>query len=100
MTRVTGGSPDLLLQDCSRGLSQWLADRYCRKCSGLMKPGVYTAQTFSGIPDFPGDTHPVTVSPAGPGRLAECLKCDACGWSVTIGKDAEMPSGDSEGEQQ
>lgn len=58
----------------------------CRKCNGNMRPGTYLEQTFSGVPDFPGDTHAVTVSPSGPGRLAECLKCDACGHSVTAGK--------------
>lgn len=61
----------------------------CRKCNGNMRPGTYLAQTFSGVPDFPGDTHAVTVSPSGPGRLAECLKCDACGHSVTAGKAVE-----------
>lgn len=59
------------------------------KCNGNMRPGTYLAQTFSGVPDFPGDTHAVTVSPSGPGRLAECLKCDACGHSVTAGKAVE-----------
>lgn len=58
----------------------------CRKCGGRMVEGTYLAQTFSGTPDFPGDKHAVTVSPSGPGRLAECLKCAACGWSVTSGK--------------
>ena len=85
MSRITGGSPDLL-RDCSRDLSRWFADRHCRKCNGLMKPGVYMAQTFSGVLDFPGDTHAVTVSPGGPGRLEPCLKCEACGHSVTGGK--------------
>lgn len=58
----------------------------CRKCNGNMRPGTYLAQTMSGTPDFPGDRHAVTVSPSGHGRLAECLKCDLCGWSVTAGK--------------
>lgn len=58
----------------------------CRKCNGNMRPGTYLAQTMTGIPDFPGDRHAVTVSPGGPGWLAECLKCDVCGHSVTGGK--------------
>lgn len=58
----------------------------CRKCGGRMVEGTYLAQTFSGVPDFPGDKHAVTVSPGGPGRLAPCSKCEACGWSVTGGK--------------
>lgn len=62
----------------------------CRKCNGNMRPGTYLEQTFSGVPDFPGDTHAVTVSPSGPGRLAECLKCDACGHSVTAGKAVQV----------
>lgn len=69
----------------------WDDNRKCSKpkCNGNMRPGTYLAQTFSGVPDFPGDTHAVTVSPSGPGRLAECLKCDACGHSVTAGKAVE-----------
>lgn len=27
----------------------------CRKCNGNMRPGTYLEQTFSGVPDFPGD---------------------------------------------
>ena len=56
----------------------------CRKCAGQMRPGKAIAQTFSaGMPDFPGDTHGMTISPGGPGKLVDCLKCEACGWSVT-----------------
>lgn len=56
----------------------------CRKCAGNMKTGQAMAQTFSaGRPDFPGDAHGVTMSPGGPGKLIECLKCEVCGWSVT-----------------
>lgn len=58
----------------------------CRKCGGRMGEGTYLAQTMTGAPDFPGDKHAVTVSPGGPGRLAPCSKCEACGWSVTSGK--------------
>lgn len=59
-------------------------DRECRKCGGAMRPGVAIEQTYSaGAPDFPGDTHGVTMSPAGPGQLIDCSKCEACGWSVT-----------------
>lgn len=58
----------------------------CRKCGGAMRPGVAIEQTYSaGAPDFPGDTHGVTMSPAGPGQLIDCSKCEACGWSVTAG---------------
>jgi len=53
----------------------------CRRCGGEMKPGIAVGQTYTaGAPDL-GDV--VTISPGGPGRVIECLKCAACGWSVT-----------------
>lgn len=56
----------------------------CKRCGGLMSPSVAMQQTFtSGSPDFPGDLTGITLSPGGPGKLIECLKCDKCGWSVT-----------------
>ena len=48
---------------------------------GLMKPGIALEQTCTGNPDFPGG-EVVTMSPGGPGRLVECMKCEKCGWSV------------------
>ena len=56
----------------------------CEKCQGTMKPSKAIEQTYTGLPDFPGDKHPVTMSPGGPGRLVDCLKCELCGYSVTI----------------
>ncbi len=42
-------------------------------------------QTFtSGIPDFPGDNVCITLSPGGPGKLVDVLKCRDCGHSFTI----------------
>lgn len=58
-------------------------DSICRKCGGDMAPGKAIAQTFDGIPDFPGDAHPVTLSPGGPGEMVDVMKCSRCGWSVT-----------------
>ena len=55
----------------------------CKKCKGTLKPGVAIQQTYTGTPDFPGDKHPVTMSPGGKGKLVECLKCSQCGWSIT-----------------
>lgn len=56
----------------------------CKKCGGEMKPGKAIAQTLTGgLPDFPGDTYCVTLSPGGSGKLIDCLKCASCGWSVT-----------------
>lgn len=53
----------------------------CPKCGGTMRPGKAMGQTFTGLPDFDGDTSPVTLSPGGPGVLIDCVKCDACGHS-------------------
>ena len=55
----------------------------CAKCGGRMLPGKAIEQTYTGVPDFIGDSYPVTLSAGGPGRLVDCLKCEACGWSVT-----------------
>lgn len=48
-----------------------------------MRPGKAMDQTYTGSPDFPGDTHATTISAGGPGRLTDCMKCEDCGWSVT-----------------
>lgn len=55
----------------------------CRKCGGEMKPRKDIENTYTGIPDFPGDSEPVTVSPGGPGKLVDVNKCVECGWSVS-----------------
>lgn len=56
-----------------------------------MQPGVAIQNTLTGMPDFPGDRHAVTVSPGGPGKLIDCMKCIACGWSVMNGaKQAQI----------
>lgn len=54
---------------------------FCRHCELPMAPGIAIDQTYTGSPDFPGG-EVVTLSPGGPGRVIECLKCPACGWSV------------------
>ncbi len=59
----------------------------CKKCGGAMKPGKAIAQTWTGLPDFPGDKHCVTLSPGGSGKLIECVKCEECGWSMTSNVD-------------
>ena len=53
----------------------------CPRCGGDMKPGVAIAQTYAGSEDFPGGGV-VTMSPGGPGRMTECMKCESCGHSV------------------
>lgn len=50
----------------------------CRKCGGAMKLGKAMGQTLDCSDEG-------TCSPAGPGKLIDCMKCEACGWSVTSG---------------
>ncbi|GAB3763660.1 hypothetical protein GCM10028796_17560 [Ramlibacter monticola] len=50
----------------------------CRKCGGAMKPGKAMGQTMDCSDEG-------TCSPAGPGKLIDCMKCERCGWSVTAG---------------
>ena len=58
--------------------------RLCKRCGGIMRPGIAMGQTWSaGIPDFPGQDTCITMSPGGPGRVIDCMKCEACGWSQT-----------------
>jgi hypothetical protein len=40
--------------------------------------------TLTGVPDFPGDNHPVTVSRTGPAQVVACLKCIKCGYSIAV----------------
>lgn len=57
----------------------------CKKpnCSGSMQPGKAIQETFTGSSDFPGG-EVITLSAGGPGKLIDCLKCNVCGYSVTI----------------
>lgn len=58
----------------------------CRRCNVEMRLGTALAQTFTaGMPDFPGDTHAVTFSAGGPGKVVPCWKCPECGRSITMG---------------
>ena len=54
----------------------------CRKCGSPMAPGIALANTMTGTGDF-GRDDVVTMSPGGPGKLIDCDKCTACGWSVS-----------------
>lgn len=56
----------------------------CKKCGSEMAQSKAIAQTLTGMKDFPGDKHAVTLSNGGPGVLIDCLKCTNCGWSMTI----------------
>lgn len=64
----------------------------CKKCGGPMRAGKAMAQTYTGVPDFFGDNHSVTISPGGGGKLIDCTKCENCGWSVTIGEAPSNPT--------
>ena len=67
----------------------------CRKCGGTMRSSKALAQTLTaGTPDFPDDTHASTFSAGGPGELINCMKCEACGWSVTKGESDERMEAD------
>lgn len=58
----------------------------CHRCGVEMINGFAIEQTYAGgSPDFPSDTHAVTFSAGGPGRLIPCWKCPSCGFSVTTG---------------
>lgn len=50
-----------------------------------MAPGQALLNTLVGIPDFPGDHYAVTVSAIGPARMEEVMKCESCGYSITMG---------------
>lgn len=52
------------------------------RCNGDMLPGVAMGQTFTGIGDFQG-REVVTLNPGGPGVIVQCIKCTACGHSVS-----------------
>ena len=61
----------------------------CRRCKRNgkdieMVKSQAMSSTWRGVPDFPGDNYAVTLSPGGPGRLVDCLKCPECGWSVSV----------------
>jgi len=46
----------------------------CRRCGGKMEPGKAMTQSPSGLPD----------NLCKPGQMADCMKCQACGWSVFV----------------
>lgn len=65
----------------------------CPRCDVEMTSGVAIEQTYvGGSLDFPNDTHAVTFSAGGPGRLIACWKCPSCGFSVTASpsRDAKV----------
>lgn len=82
---ITGAS--LLEQGCNakdmaESMRRAAGDDCCRHCGGQMKPSKAIAQTWAGQPEWEGDTI-YTMSPSGPGRMIDCMKCEKCGYSVT-----------------
>lgn len=63
----------------------------CPRCKqGKLRPGKAIEQTWvGGIGDFDMNEPGITMSAGGPGRLINCLKCDACGHSI---RDTERSS--------
>ena len=62
------------------------AKQWCPRCKiGKMSEGKAIEQTWLvGIGDFNDSEVGMTMSPGGPGRLIDCLKCDLCGHSIRI----------------
>jgi len=58
---------------------------FCKKCGYEMSKGIAIKQAATGIPDFPGSDEVVTLSPGGPSKLIDCIKCKECGWSFEAG---------------
>lgn len=56
----------------------------CPHDGATLVPGIALVQTWRvGVPDLGGDLIR-TMSPGGPGRIIPCLKCPACGYSVSF----------------
>lgn len=56
----------------------------CRKCGGAMKRGLATGQTAVARRESRGNDDCRTFYAGGTGKLIACMKCGACGWSVTL----------------
>jgi hypothetical protein len=55
----------------------------CRRCGAEMRHGVAMGQTVVARRESRGDDDCRTFHAGGTGRVVACLKCSACGWSVT-----------------
>lgn len=55
----------------------------CSKCKIELVKGIAIQETYTGIPDF-NDGHVCTLSPGGPGKLIDVLKCPQCGKSFQM----------------
>lgn len=57
----------------------------CRRCGGVLRPGIALDQTWVGHPDFHGDTGNeigCTMTHGGAGAMIAVMKCEGCGHSV------------------
>lgn len=58
----------------------------CPKCNGEMQDGIALRESWTGSPDFPGETgvEPgCTINPVWTGETETCRKCRNCGYSTT-----------------
>lgn len=61
----------------------------CKRCGNSMRPGQALEQTWKpGVDARLGQTAGATMIAGGPGRLVACMKCAACGYSVTATRPA------------
>ena len=57
----------------------------CPKCKIELKRGKSIQQTYYGSPAFSGCER-VTM-PRGRGEMGDCLKCEKCGYSISLSGD-------------
>ena len=55
-----------------------------RKCDGMMRKGIAMGQTYTRSGDFRQDDAVYTVSHRGSGEVIPVMKCNKCGYSVSI----------------
>jgi uncharacterized protein with PIN domain len=55
----------------------------CRRCEGELRPGVAIGQTAVALRPRRGEGDIRTYHAGGTGKVIPCLKCHACGWSVS-----------------
>lgn len=78
MVQDIGPQRALGIERCTRGL--------CMHCGGQMRPSMAYQNSMTFAQDFPGEktgSRGQTMSRDGVAQLVNCVKCEACGWSVT-----------------
>lgn len=56
----------------------------CKRCGGKMTRGKAMGQTAVALRPARGPDDIRTFYAGGTGKLIDCMKCEACGWSVTL----------------